>query len=75
MQSWLLSNRLSMRDLNNRFIYFIIYVHRCFVSVFVCEPHACSIHEGQKRAIEPQEMGLQKVVKHQVGAGNLENLT
>lgn len=38
---------------------------------FVCVPHECCKHRGQKKVLNPPELALQTVVNYHVGAGNL----
>ena len=42
----------------------------CFACVCVYAPHVCSAHGGQKRPVDPQELLLEMVVSHHVGAGD-----
>ena len=36
----------------------------------ICAPHMCSAHRGQIRALDPLELGLQRVVNCHVDAEN-----
>lgn len=38
--------------------------------MYVYASCACSVHKGQKKALDPLELKLQTVVNHHVGAGN-----
>lgn len=50
------------------FLLIIFYVYECFVCLYVCTPHGCSAHGGQKKVTDHLE--LQMVVNHHVGAEN-----
>jgi hypothetical protein len=49
---------------------FLLYMNGYFVSFYVCISHMCSPCEGQKRTLDRQNLELQIVVSHHVGAGN-----
>jgi hypothetical protein len=38
--------------------------------MYVCAPHACNAHRGQKMATDPLELELQMDVSYHVGAWN-----
>ena len=48
----------------------LFYVNGCVACIDTCVPHACSARGGQKRALDPLELELQKTVSFHVGAGN-----
>lgn len=41
----------------------------CLACMTIREAHACSAHEGEKRASDPLKLELQMVVSHLVGVG------
>lgn len=50
-----------------------LFLSIVFACMYVCEPQMCSAHKDGKRASDPVELDLQKVVRHHVGTGNGTN--
>lgn len=50
--------------------FFKDYIFSMLVCMFICASHACSVHGGQKRVLDPLEMELKVVMNCHVSAGN-----
>lgn len=37
-------------------VIFLLYMYGCFACTYIYAQHACSAHNGQKRAQDPQEL-------------------
>lgn len=52
------------------FFFFEDYIFSMLACMFICASHACSVHGGQKKVLDPLEMELKVVVNCHVSAGN-----
>lgn len=66
----LLSILLALCIILNLFLFYFILLYECLACRYVCLPHSCISHGGQKRAINPLELELWTSMSFYVDAVN-----